>query len=148
MSAWKIPCIFFFSFEQGFQIGFFRFGQKFYNLNVFSCSYMKKSKFWAFFEPAKRLAESARSEKTFSFDRYFNLFKTFNPVVFVLQNDTMWKTWKKSNTCLSFLYSTSFDATIATKDLLSFVTICFCFQFPSSILHKMGSEYLWGLNWI
>ena len=101
---------------------------------------MKKSKFWAFFEPAKVSRplvipkEGARSEKTFSFDRHLDLFKNFNPVIFVLQNDTMIQCERLGKKqYLSFFYSTSSDATKATKDLLSFVTICFLF--PVSIIH-------------
>ena len=40
MSTWKVPYkTFYFSFKQGFQIGFFRFGQKLSNLTLYSCTW-------------------------------------------------------------------------------------------------------------
>ena len=55
MSTWKIPYrTFFFALKQGFQSGFFRYGQKLSNLTVFLCTW--KNHYFEHFGGRQRLA--------------------------------------------------------------------------------------------
>ena len=55
MSTWKVPYrLFFFGLKQGFQSGFFRFGQKFSKMTLFWCTW--KNHYFEHFGVRQRLA--------------------------------------------------------------------------------------------
>ena len=87
MSTWKIPYrTFFFGLKQGFQSGFFRFGQKFSNLTLFLCTWKNH-----YFEHLKEINLKAKTNLKSEWTIFtFLTFKSNCIIYLILYRNKLW----------------------------------------------------------